>query len=84
MTFIQTARQASALRIKGWLAGPQAWLAGPQAWLAGPQAWLDGPEGERTDQLKISPFYRTYSPMGAAALIPLLATYYLLVLFVTG
>ena len=54
----------------GWLAGPQAWLAGPQAWLAGPQAWLDGPEGgtyERTNGRKISPFYRTSSPIGAAA-----------------
>ena len=54
-----------------WLAGPQAWLAGPQAWLAGPQAWLDGPEGStdgRTDVQKISPFYRTLSPIGAAAL----------------
>ena len=52
-----------------WLAG---WLAGSQAWLAGPQAWLDGPGGdvrmnERTYVRKISPFYRTSSPIGAAA-----------------
>ena len=58
-----------------------AGLAGPQAWLAGPQAWLDGPEGGtdvrtdgrmdgRTDGRKISPFYRTSSPIGAAALLP--------------
>merc|ERR1712212_1269277 len=45
-----------------------------EAWLAGPQAWLDGPEGgmyertyERTYGRKISPFYRTSSPIGAAA-----------------
>ena len=57
----------------GWLGSGLAgwakdWLAGPQAWLAGPQALLDGPEGgtdERTN--KISPFYRTSSPIGAAA-----------------
>ena len=48
-----------------------------QAWLAGPQALLDGPEGgtdkrtnERMDGRKISPFYRTLSPIGAAALPP--------------
>ena len=44
-----------------------------QAWLAGPQARLDGPEGGtdgRTDKWKISPFYRTLSPIGAAALHP--------------
>ena len=45
-----------------------------QAWLAGPQAWLDGPEGganrrtnEQMNGQKISPFYRTSSPIGAAA-----------------
>ena len=57
--------------LAGWLAGPQIWLAWPQAWLAGPQAWLDGPEGGRMYQQKngrkISPFYRTSSPIGAAA-----------------
>ena len=55
---------------EAWLTGPEAWLAGPQAWLAGPQAWLDGPEGGtdgRTYGQKISPFYRTSSPIGAAA-----------------
>ena len=55
---------------QAWLAGPQAGLAGPQAWLAeawlgGPQFWLDGPEGGGADE--ISPFYRTSSPIGAAA-----------------
>ena len=47
-----------------------AGLAGPQAWLAGPQAWLDGPEGgtdKQTDGQKIYPFYRTLSPIWAAA-----------------
>ena len=39
----------------------------PWAWLAGPQAWLDGPEGEMEGRMygqKISPFYRTLSPIG--------------------
>ena len=43
--------------------------------LFGPQAWLDGFEGGltyvrtygRMDVGKISPFYRTLSPIGAAA-----------------
>ena len=64
------------------LAGPWIWLGGPQAWLGGPQAWLDGPEGGdvqtygRTDgrTYKISPFYRTLSPIGAAALPPPMKT----------
>ena len=51
-------------------------------WQAGPLAWLDGPEGEgvdgrtdgRTDKRKISPFYRTLSPIGAAALPPPMKT----------
>ena len=34
-----------------------------------PKAWLDGPEGGNgwTNKRKISPFYRTLSPIGAAA-----------------
>ena len=54
----------------------QAWLVGPKAWLAGPQEWLDGPEGGNgqmdrwTNGLKISPFYRTLSPIVATALPP--------------
>ena len=44
-----------------------------QAWLAGPQARLDGPEGgidRQTGKQKISSFYRTLFPIGAAALLP--------------
>ena len=73
-------RQGSGLRLAGWLAGPQACLAGPQAWLAGPQAWLDGPEGGngrmygRMAGWKISSFYRSLSPIGAAALPPPMKT----------
>ena len=44
----------------------EAWLAGPQARLGGPEEGTDG----RTDKWKISPFYRTLSPIGAAALHP--------------
>ena len=63
---------------------PSVW----PSWLAGPQAWLDGPEGgngrtegrtdeqtnKRTYGRKISPFYRTSSPIGAAALPPPMKT----------
>ena len=37
------------------------------------QAWLDGPEGGTYGQ-KISPFYRTLSPIGAVALPPPMKT----------
>ena len=45
--------------------------------LAGPQARLDGPERGTdgwTDERKISSFYRTLSPIGAAALPPPMKT----------
>ena len=52
-----------------------------QAWLTVPQAWLDGPEGGMDEQMnrwmdewKISLFYRTLSPIGAAALPPPMKT----------
>merc|ERR1712105_562043 len=72
-----TGPQAWLAGPQAWLARPQAWLAGSQAWLAGPQAWLDGPEGGtygRMNERKISPFYRTLSPIGAAALPPPMKT----------
>ena len=47
------------------LAGSEAWLDGSKACLAGSWA-LEGGNG-RTDGRKISPFYRTSSPIGAAA-----------------
>ena len=68
-----------------WLAGPEAWLAGPDAWLASPEAWPAGPEAwlarteasqpgggdKRTKEgEKISPFYRTLSPIGATVQKP--------------
>ena len=65
------------LRLQAWLAEPQAWLAGPHAWLSVPQDWLDGPErgkDRQTDKRKISPFYRTLAPIGAAALLPPMKT----------
>ena len=43
-----------------------AWLAGPEAWLAGPEDWLALLDG-RTDFRDFFPFYRTLSPIGAAA-----------------
>ena len=63
-----------------WLAMRPAWLALRPDWLGLRPAWLAfGPSrGERTDGWidvrtyvrKISPFYRTSSPIGAAALLP--------------
>ena len=63
-----------------WLAGSQAWLPGLQAWLDGPEGgegwmdrWTDG-QTDRQRQMdgrlyvgKISPFYRTLSPIEATA-----------------
>ena len=51
------------------LAGSEAWLDGSKACLAGSWA-LEGGNGW-TDGRKISPFYKTSSPTGAAALLPL-------------
>ena len=69
--FVRTSHLA--IQPEAWLAGPQIWLAEPHIWLAGPQAWLDGPErgrmDRRTDERKISPFYKTLSPIEAAALL---------------
>ena len=45
-----------------WLAGREAWLAG---WLAGCER--DGRPDGQMDGWKISPFYRTLSPIGGAA-----------------
>ena len=59
------------------LAGSEAWLDGSKAYLACSWAlkggngwidrWTDGRMDGRTNRLKISPFYRTLSPIGAAA-----------------
>ena len=57
-----------------WLVGPPAWLAGPQAWLDGPEGGTDGQTNKWTNRRKISPFYRTLSPIGAAALPPPMKT----------
>merc|ERR1712121_506253 len=68
------ARQASYPSSQAWpgLAGSEACLAGSEACLAGSKACLAGSwalEGGNgwTDGRKISPFYRTLSPIGAAA-----------------
>ena len=49
-------------------------MAGPQAWLDGPEGGTDGRTDGRTNGRKISPFYRTSSPIGAAALPPPMKT----------
>ena len=45
-----------------------------QAWLDGPEGGTDGRTDEHTDGRKISPFYRTLSPIRAAALPPPMKT----------
>ena len=54
--------------ISGWLGLSYGSLAG---WASGPAGWPRGGDGwmnKQTDEQKISPFYRTLSPIGAAAL----------------
>ena len=48
-------------RVEGWTVG---WMDGRM------NGWTD----EQTDKWKISPFYRTLSPIGAAALPPPMKT----------
>ena len=66
--------------LEAWLAGSEAWLAGSEAWQAGLEGWvasrragglagggrMDGRMNKRMDGWKISPFYRTLSPIGAS------------------
>ena len=73
----EPARQASEPLRPGWLALRPDWLGLRPAWLAlglssggmdgRTDGWLDGRMYRRTDRRKISPFYRTSSPIGAAA-----------------
>ena len=80
------ASQAGLRASEAWLAGSEACLTGSEACLAGSEAclagykaclagsWaLEGGDGRtygRTYGRKISPFYRTSSPIGAAAQKP--------------
>ena len=57
------------LRHQAWLDGRQAWLAGPQAWLDSPEGGTDGRTNKQTNK-HTYPFYRTLSPIGAAAQKP--------------
>ena len=56
---------------KGWLEGSEGWREGSEGQPAGSEGQ---PEGGRTngrmDERNFSPFYRTSSPVGAAALLP--------------
>ena len=70
------------------LAGSEAWLAGSKACLAGSRAleggngWTDGRMDGRTDGWKISPFYKTPSPIRAAAKKEMKTTLAILSIFI--
>ena len=61
------------LGFHGWLAGWASDLAGWASVLAGWPRGGGGTDGQ-TNRWKISPFYRTLSPIGAAALPPPMKT----------
>ena len=50
----------------GWASGLADWCSGLAGWASGLAGWPRGGNGRR-DERKISPFYRTLSPIGAAA-----------------
>ena len=75
------------LWLAGWASGLAGWASGQAGWASGLAGWASGlagcPRGgdgrtKRTDGQtnvrKISPFYRTSSPIGAAALPPPMKT----------
>ena len=57
----------------GWLGLRLGWLGLRLGWLGLRPGWM-AQRGERTDKRKISPFYRTLSPIGTAALPPPMKT----------
>ena len=59
--------------LAGWASG-LAWLGLRSGWMAQKGEWTDGWTNEQTNGWKISPFYRTLSPIGAAALPPPMKT----------
>ena len=54
----------------GWASGLAGWPRGGGR----TDGWMDGQTDEQTNERKISPFYRTLSPIGAAALPPPMKT----------
>ena len=72
----EPASQASEALRPAWLALRPDWMGLRPAWLAlgplrgGTDIRMDGRTYGRTDGRKISPFYRTSSPIGAAAQKP--------------
>ena len=59
------------------MAGLAGWGSSLAGWASGLAGWPRGGNGrtyERTNERKISPFYRTSSPIGAAALPPPMKT----------
>ena len=49
--------------LAGWVSGLAGWASGLAGWPSGGNGQMDG----WTDKQKISPFYMTLSPIGAAA-----------------
>ena len=62
----QPASQPQASGLAGWASGLAGWASGLAGWPRGGNGRTD----RRTYVRKISPFYRTLSPIGAAALLP--------------
>ena len=58
---------------KSQASGMAGWASGLAGWPRGGE-WMDGRTDGRTKERKISPFYRTLSPIGAAALPPPMKT----------
>ena len=62
--------------LAGWASGLAGWASGLAGWASGLAGWPGGGRRTygRTNERKISPFYRTSSPIGAAALPPPMKT----------
>ena len=54
----------------GWLGLRPGWLGLRPGWMAQRGGWTNGQTDGGMDRRKISPFYRTLSPVGAADLKP--------------
>ena len=56
--------------LAGWASNLAGWASGLAGWASGLAGWPRGGMYVRTNKQIISPFYRTWSPIGATALLP--------------